>query len=215
MSTWGIVVAGGTGSRFGAAKQFEAIAGARLVDRAVAATASACDEVVVVVPGGFAWDGAPVSAAVTGGATRSASVRAGLAVIPASATIVVVHDAARPLAAPEVFSAVIEAVQAGADAAVPALPVPDTVKRVNGDRVVETVARDGLVAVQTPQAFRVEALRAAHAAGGDATDDAALIEASGGRVVVVPGEPTNLKVTTAGDLAIAAALVGDASRERS
>jgi 2-C-methyl-D-erythritol 4-phosphate cytidylyltransferase len=215
VSTWGIVVAGGTGSRFGTAKQFESIAGARLVDRAVDTAASACDEVVVVVPDGFAWDGAPVSAAVVGGASRSSSVRAGLAAVAASATIVVVHDAARPLASSALFDAVISAVVSGADAAVPALPVPDTVKRVDGDRVVETVARDALVAVQTPQAFRADALRAAHASGANATDDAALIEAAGGRVVIVPGEPANLKVTTPADLVAAAALVAGASRERS
>jgi 2-C-methyl-D-erythritol 4-phosphate cytidylyltransferase len=215
VSTWGIVVAGGTGSRFGTAKQFESIAGARLVDRAVDTAANACDEVVVVVPDGFAWDGAPVSATVVGGASRSSSVRAGLAAVAASATIVVVHDAARPLASSALFDAVISAVVSGADAAVPALPVPDTVKRVDGDRVVETVARDALVAVQTPQAFRADALRAAHASGANATDDAALIEAAGGRVVIVPGEPANLKVTTPADLVAAAALVAGASRERS
>jgi 2-C-methyl-D-erythritol 4-phosphate cytidylyltransferase len=215
VSTWGIVVAGGTGSRFGTAKQFESIAGSRLVDRAIEAAAAACEEVVVVLPDGVTWDGAPVSAAVVGGPSRSASVRAGLAVVPSTATIVVVHDAARPLASRALFDAVIDAARRSADAAVPALPVPDTVKRIDGDRVVETVARDGLVAVQTPQAFRADALRAAHAANDDATDDAALIEASGGRVVVVPGEPANLKVTTPDDLAIVAALVAGASNERS
>jgi 2-C-methyl-D-erythritol 4-phosphate cytidylyltransferase len=213
VSTWGIVVAGGTGSRFGTAKQFESIAGIRLVDRAVEATAAACDGVVVVLPDAFAWDGAPVSAAVVGGASRSASVRAGLAATPASARVVVVHDAARPLASPELFAAVIAAVESGADAAVPALPVPDTVKRVSGDRVVETVSRDGLVAVQTPQAFRADALRAAHAAARDATDDAALVEAAGGNVVVVPGDPRNFKITTPADLAVAAALLIPSSEE--
>jgi 2-C-methyl-D-erythritol 4-phosphate cytidylyltransferase len=215
VSTWGIVVAGGAGSRFGTAKQFESIAGARLVDRAVETATGACDEVVVVVPEGFAWDGAPVSAAVVGGASRSASVRAGLAEVPTSASILVVHDAARPLATPALFDAVIRAVRSGADAAVPALPVSDTVKRVDGDRVVETVARDGLVAVQTPQAFRADRLRAAHATGADASDDAALIEAGGGQVVIVPGEAANLKVTTPADLAAATALVAGASWERS
>jgi 2-C-methyl-D-erythritol 4-phosphate cytidylyltransferase len=215
VSTWGIVVAGGTGTRFGTAKQFESIAGARLVDRAVEATAAACDEVVVVLPDAYTWDGASVAAAVVGGATRSASVRAGLTAIASSATIVVVHDAARPLASPALFDAVIGAVRRGADAAVPAVPVPDTVKRVDGDEVVETVSRDGLVAVQTPQAFRAEALRAAHAAGTDATDDAALIEATHGRVVIVPGDRANLKVTTPSDLVMAAAILGATLREHS
>jgi 2-C-methyl-D-erythritol 4-phosphate cytidylyltransferase len=214
VSTWGIVVAGGAGNRFGTVKQFESIGGARLVDRAVEATAATCDEVVVVLPVEFAWDGQPVSAAVAGETTRSASVRAGLAAVAASATIVVVHDAARPLASTDLFASVIDAVRSGADAAVPSLPVPDTVKRVEGDHVLETVSRDGLVTVQTPQAFRARALRAAHATGDEATDDAALIEAAGGRVVVVPGDPANVKVTTPADLAVAAALLA-AARERS
>lgn len=196
-------------------KQFESVAGARLVDRAVDATAAACDEVVVVLPDGFGWDGAPVSAAVVGGASRSASVRAGLAAVADSASIVVVHDAARPLASPELFASVIAAVRSGADAAVPALPVPDTLKRVDGDRVVETVARDELVAVQTPQAFRADALRVAHATAAHATDDAAMIEAAGGYVVAVAGEPANLKVTTPADLAIAAALITGTAQEHS
>jgi 2-C-methyl-D-erythritol 4-phosphate cytidylyltransferase len=214
VSTWGIVVAGGSGTRFGVPKQFETVGGTRLVDRAVHTAAIACDEVVVVLPDGVDWDGPPVAAAVPGGATRSASVRAGLDAVPGSAAVVVVHDAARPLASPALFDAVIGAVQAGADAAVPALPVPDTVKRVEGERVVETITRDGLVAVQTPQAFRADALRAAHRTGDDATDDAALIEASGGSVVVVPGAPANLKVTTPADLVVASALCVDAPGER-
>ncbi len=204
MDTCGIVVAAGTGSRFGVPKQFETVAGARLVDRAVDAVADACDDVVLVLPAGVAWDGRPVAASVPGGSTRSASVRAGLDAVAGSAGVVVVHDAARPLASPALFEAVIGAVRAGADAAVPGLPISDTVKRVDGDHVVETIARDALVAVQTPQAFRSDALRAAHAGGGDATDDAALVEAAGGRVVVVPGEPRNLKVTTPADLVVAA-----------
>ncbi|MDQ6852903.1 MAG: 2-C-methyl-D-erythritol 4-phosphate cytidylyltransferase [Actinomycetota bacterium] len=215
MSTWGVVVAGGTGTRFGTAKQFESIAGTRLVDRAVETTAAACDEVVVVLPDAFTWDGPPVAAAVVGGATRSASVRAGLAAVAPSATIVVVHDAARPLASPALFEAVIGAVRRGADAAVPAVPVPDTVKRVDRDEVVETVARDELVVVQTPQAFRADALRAAHTGGADATDDAALIEAADGRVVIVPGERANLKVTTPADLVMAAAILTGTLREHS
>lgn len=148
-----------------------------------------------------------MAAAVAGGATRSDSVRAGLAKVPAEAAIVVVHDAARPLAAGSLFAAVIDAVRAGADGAVPGLPVPDTLKRVDRDRVVATVDRDGLVAVQTPQAFRAAVLRAAHSAGGDATDDAALVEAAGGTVVVVPGDPANVKVTTPEDLAWAASFI--------
>ena len=98
--------------------------------------------------------------------------------------------------------------------AVPGLPISDTVKRVDGIHVVETIARDELVAVQTPQAFRTDALRAAHTASGEATDDAALVEAAGGRVVVVPGDPRNLKITTPADLVVAAALLVAASEEQ-
>ena len=200
-------MAAGRGDRFGAAKQFAEVGGERLVDRAVDACRAVCDEVVVVLPAGMEWSGSPVDAVVPGGAARSDSVRAGLGALRRDAEIVIVHDAARPLASRALFDAVIDAVRAGADAAVPGVAVADTLKRVDGARVVETVDRDGLVAVQTPQAFRAEALRAAHAGGGDATDDAALVEAAGGTVVVVPGEVTNFKVTEPADLERAAALL--------
>jgi 2-C-methyl-D-erythritol 4-phosphate cytidylyltransferase len=205
--TSAVVVAAGLGARFGAPKQFLAAGGARLVDHAVAAAGAACDEVILVLPPDRPWDGAAVAAAVTGGATRAASVRAGLAAADPGTDIVVVHDAARALATSALFELVIDAVRAGADGAVPALPVADTLKRVEGDRVVDTVERTGLVAVQTPQAFRAECLRAAHAAEGDATDDAALVEAAGGTVVVVAGDPRNVKVTTVADLAVVEALL--------
>lgn len=202
-----VVVAAGRGDRFGEAKQFLVLDGERLVDRAVAACAAVCDEVVVVLPAGVEWDGAPVAAAVVGGATRSASVRAGLDALRRDPEVVLVHDAARPLATPALFRSVIAAVRAGADAAVPGVAVADTLKRVVGTRVVETVDRDALVAVQTPQAFRAAALRAAHRNAGDATDDAALVEAAGGTVVVVPGEATNFKVTEPADLERATAVL--------
>ena len=210
-----VVVAAGRGDRFGAAKQFLVLDGTRLVDRAVAACAAVCDAVVVVLPAGEDWTGPPVAAAVPGGATRSASVRAGLAALEASGAdidVVLVHDAARPLASRALFDAVIAAVRAGADAVVPGVAVADTLKRVDGDRVVSTVDRDSVVAVQTPQGFRAAALRAAHAAGGDATDDAALVEAAGGTVVWVPGEATNFKVTEPADLERAAAVLAGEGR---
>jgi 2-C-methyl-D-erythritol 4-phosphate cytidylyltransferase len=162
---------------------------------------------VLVVPDAREWEGAEVAALTTGGATRAESVRAGLAAVPATAEIVVVHDAARPLATVDLFGAVIGAVRGGADGAVPGLALADTLKRVEDVRVTATVDRVGLVTVQTPQAFDAATLRAAHASGGDATDDAALVEAIGGTVVVVPGDPRNLKVTGPADLMIAAALL--------
>jgi 2-C-methyl-D-erythritol 4-phosphate cytidylyltransferase len=202
-----VVVAAGRGDRFGAAKQFLVLDGLRLVDHAVATAAAVTDEVVVVLPEGFTWDGAPVRATAVGGLTRSESVRAGLAEISPDVEIVVVHDAARPLAMADAFAAVIDAVRRGADGAVPAVPISDTIKRVDGARVAETVDRDALVAVQTPQAFRASSLRAAHACPGEATDDAALVEAAGGCVVTVPGDVENFKVTTPLDLDLAAVVL--------
>jgi 2-C-methyl-D-erythritol 4-phosphate cytidylyltransferase len=207
VEVWTIVLAAGAGTRFGGAKQFGRLGERRVVDLAVETAASCSDGVVVVVPPEHRWTGSSVHAAVAGGATRSASVRAGLASVPETAEVILVHDAARPLASRSLFDAVIAAVAGGAEGAVPALPVTDTIKRVAEGRVVETVARSDLVTVQTPQAFRAEALRRAHAGGGDDTDDAALVEAAGGTVVVVPGEESNLKVTTAVDLDRAAGMV--------
>jgi 2-C-methyl-D-erythritol 4-phosphate cytidylyltransferase len=212
VSVWGIVVAGGRGSRFGAAKQFARLGGATVLERSIATTALVCDGVVVALPPESGWQPAPPVEAVAGGATRAESVRAALVAVPADADIIVVHDAARPLASPLLFATVIASVRAGADAAVPALAVTDTVKRVDGARVVETVPRDGLVVVQTPQAFRAEVLRRAHSTASldeQASDDAMLVERSGGVVHVVAGEARNLKITVPDDLEIAASLIAD------
>ena len=221
MSVWAIVVAAGRGERFGAPddgttlprKQFVELAGTSVVTRAARAAHAACEGVVLVLPAdvvadspGIA-DGVEVDAVVAGGATRAESVRAGLAAVPTGTEIVVVHDAARPLASPELFARVIDAVRNGAAAAVPGLPVTDTVKRVAGDHVEATVPRERLVTVQTPQAFRADVLVAAHRGAPDASDDAALVEQAGGRVTVVPGDPRNLKITAPFDLVVADALV--------
>lgn len=209
-SVWAIVVAAGSGSRFGAdrPKQYLGLGGRRVIDWSVDAARAAVDGVVLVVAPDRADDPEPsVDAVVVGGDTRSASVRAGLAALPEDCDIVVVHDGARPLATPVLFAAAVGAVRAGADGAIPGVPVTDTIKRVAGTTVVETLDRGALVAVQTPQAFRVEALRRAHASGADATDDAALIELGGGTVVVVPGEPDNTKLTHARDLPAVAAVL--------
>jgi 2-C-methyl-D-erythritol 4-phosphate cytidylyltransferase len=195
---WTIVVAGGTGSRIGRAKQYEQVGSRRVVDHAADTARAASDGVVLVVPPADA----SAEGGVAGGETRSDSVRAGLAEVPESATIICVHDAARPFASSQLFAAVIDAVRNGADAAVPGVAVTDTIKRIDPDDVVvETPPRAALVAVQTPQAFRAAVLRAAHASGRDATDDAALVELSGGRVVVVAGEQNNRKITHLEDLA--------------
>ncbi len=207
MQTWAIVVAAGDGARFGGAKQFARLGGSTVLDRAVGTARESCDGVVVVLATGASWDVPAGVRTATGGATRSESVRAGLACVPETADVVVVHDAARPLASRGLFASVIGAIRAGADAAVPALPVVDTLKRVRDRDVVETVSREGLVAVQTPQAFRAVVLRAAHARDGIDTDDAALVEARGGKVVVVEGERRNLKLTRADDLELAQTLI--------
>jgi len=207
-------VAGGSGSRFGGPKQFAELRGRTLMDWSLAAARAVADGVVLVVPADAVADArlAPCAAAadavVAGGPRRADSVRAGLAAVPEEAAVIVVHDGARPLATPALFAAVVAAVADGADAAVPGLAVADTLKRVEEDVVRATEPRQGLVAVQTPQAFRAEVLRRAHAAGDDATDDAALVEALGATVRVVPGERRNLKVTDRLDLEVADALAG-------
>jgi 2-C-methyl-D-erythritol 4-phosphate cytidylyltransferase len=203
-SVWAIVVAAGSGSRFGAPKQFEPLGGRRVLDWSLDAARTVSDGVVVVLPPPSVSAGEPAADAVTaGGDTRSASVRAGLALVPEEADVVVVHDGARPLAGPDLFAAVVAAVRAGADAAVPGVAPADTLRWRTGG----VADRDGLVAVQTPQAFRAAALRAAHVGEPEATDDASLVEAAGGKVVVVDGSPGNLKITNPSDLAVAEALL--------
>lgn len=198
---WTVVVGAGRGSRFGGLKQYEEIGGSRIIDRSVSMARSAGSQVIVVVPG----DDAEREGGVAGGESRAASVRAGLAAVPAEAEIICVHDAARPFATVELFERVIAAVRAGADGAVPGVPVSDTIKvvrTVDGElEVSSTPDRSTLIAVQTPQAFRADVLRAAHAGGAEGTDDASLVEIAGGRVVIVEGEATNRKITTAEDLA--------------
>ena len=201
-----IVVAAGQGRRFGQPKQFAALGGRPVVEWSLEASRAVARGVVAVVPESFLGSpgvGKGADRVISGGPTRASSVRRGLAAVPENAEVIVVHDAARPLASRELFRAVVDAVVAGADGAIPVLAVADTVKRVRGSRVVETLDRADLVVVQTPQAFRAEALRRAHTDEPEATDDAALLEALGLSVVVVPGEYHNLKLTSPDDLATA------------
>lgn len=145
-------------------------------------------------------------AVVTGGETRQASVRHGLAALPPEYDTVVCHDVARPLATPELFRAVLARLEE-ADGVVPVVPIPDTVKRLEMGRVRRTIPRKGLAAAQTPQAFRREALEEAHeaarATGAAATDDAALLERGRYRLVAVRGETDNVKVTRPEDVGYA------------
>ena len=215
---WSIVVAGGSGQRFGDLKQFAPLGGRPVVEWAIEACRPHSDGVVLVVPvkavevprqGAHGAD-----VVVVGGSTRSESVRRGLDAVPAQADIIVVHDAARPLAPASLFAAVLGALhEEGVTGAVPGLAPSDTIKAVDRSmNVTTTLDRTTLVAVQTPQAFRAAALRAAHehAVQRDnvaATDDAALVEAIGACIRVVPGEPGNLKITTPDDLVTAERLL--------
>jgi len=217
---WTIVLAAGSGRRYGAhLKQYEMLGGERVINRSLATCRAAADHVVVVLAAGEEATGEQLLASgaadafVIGGAERSDSVRSALAVVDGEAAVIVVHDAARPLASAALHEAVVAAVHAGADAAIPAVPVVDTIKRVHtdsaGELVVDaTLDRSELMAVQTPQAFRADVLHRAHAAVTDATDDAALVEKMGGRVVIVAGETTNIKITGPDDLAVASVLLG-------
>ena len=223
-------MAGGSGRRFGQLKQYALLGGRPVLEWAVSACRTCSAGVVLVVPDStHSADGADgadrdshgADVVVTGGATRADSVRCGLAAVPDDAEVVVVHDAARPLASPALFIAVIAAVtDGGADGAVPGVAPSDTIKVVDeSGRVTNTIDRTTLVAVQTPQAFRAVLLRRAHdealpaespPAGAPATDDAMLVEALGGTVQVVPGEPGNVKITDPGDLEVAERLLAEA-----
>lgn len=209
MRVWIVIVAAGSGTRFGGPKQYELLGSSRIIDRSIA-TASRITAHVVVVVGSADVEAIrrelgtrPEIVVVAGGPSRSASVRNGLVAVPDDAEVVVVHDAARPLASVALFQNVIAAVEGGADAVVPGVAVADSLRRIEGG----IVDRNGVVAVQTPQAFRLDALRRAHRDEADASDDATLVEMIGGKVVIVPGETTNFKITTAHDLAVARMLV--------
>lgn len=199
-SVWVVVVAAGSGRRYGAEKQFEQVAGQRMVDWSVSAARSVADGVVLVVPPGSAAEEASGDAVVPGGDSRSQSVRAGLAAVPDDAGVILVHDAARPMASHALFRAVTDAVLAGADVAVPVVPMFDTVC----DEAGLPVDRDALKVVQTPQGFAADVLRRVHATQPEATDDASLVIGSGGRLRLVQGERWNIKVTEPDDLAVAA-----------
>jgi 2-C-methyl-D-erythritol 4-phosphate cytidylyltransferase len=213
VSVWAVLAAAGRGEQFGGDRPK---AFARLGDLPLLAEplrrldeSEWVDGIVVAAPPG--WEepsivlaeelgAGKVSAVVTGGETRAGSVRAALAAVPDDALVVLVHDAARPLVSDALLGRVLAPLSDGYDGAVPALPVADTIKRVRDGVVIETLERSELVACQTPQAFRAAALRAA--AAGEGTDCASLVEARGGRIRTVEGDPRLLKVTSPQDLAL-------------
>ncbi|HEY5693301.1 MAG TPA: 2-C-methyl-D-erythritol 4-phosphate cytidylyltransferase [Gaiellaceae bacterium] len=219
MSVWAILVAAGRGERLGLdrPKAFAKLGDEPLLAEPLRRLDASpwVDAIVLVAPPG--WEEPAillaeeegcdkVRACVTGGETRSDSVRAGLAEVPAEALVVLVHDAARPLLSDDVVERVLAPLSEGWDGVVPGLPVGDTLKRAGSDGdVQETVSRDGLWAIQTPQAFTAEALRRAQEEGAEATDCAGLVEAAGGRVKIVEGDPRLLKVTSPADLETVAA----------
>ncbi|MCL1593844.1 MAG: 2-C-methyl-D-erythritol 4-phosphate cytidylyltransferase [Actinomycetia bacterium] len=199
MRTAAVIVAAGSGTRFGRPKHNALLAGVELWQRSVDAfIAAGTDQIVVVgdVPGGLA-----------GGPRRRDSVAIGLAAFAPDTEWVLIHDAARPLITAELIARVRERSLVGdVDGVIPAIPVTDTIKHVDGETVLTTVDRSTLVSVQTPQAFRLSVLREAHSADQlDATDDAAMVERQGGTVVQVMGDPMNFKITVPDDLVLATA----------
>ena len=224
MSVWAVLAAAGRGERLGSdrPKAFARLGGRPLLAEPLERLESSdwIERIVIAAPPG--WEepsilvaeelaATKVNSAVTGGETRSESVRLALEDVPEDAAVVLVHDAARPLLPEDVIERVLAPLSEGWDGVVPALAVSDTVKRVEGERVLETLRRDDLVAVQTPQAFLADVLR--RAVSGDvsaATDCASLVEAGGGRVRWVEGDPRLVKVTDPADLALVESWLGEA-----
>jgi 2-C-methyl-D-erythritol 4-phosphate cytidylyltransferase len=219
VSVWAILVAAGSGDRLGEdrpkafvrlgervllAEPLERLEASDWIDAIVVAAPPEWEEPAILLAEELG--AGKVNAVVTGGPTRAESVRIALAEVPEDAAVVLVHDAARPLLVDEVIERVLAKLSEGFDGSVPGLPLVDTVKRVERDTVVETVAREGLVAVQTPQAFVAPVLKAAAAGdgAGSTTDCASLVEANGGRIAVVEGDPRLHKVTTPADLELVA-----------
>ena len=225
-TTWAILVAAGSGSRLGGdrPKAFVGLAGRPLLAESLERLdlSDWIDAIVVAAPPD--WEeptillaeelvASKVAAVVIGGATRAESVYNALAEVADDALVVLVHDAARPLVDDAILERLLGGLAEGVDGVVPSLPVSDTVKRIERGRVVETVSREGLVTVQTPQAFLADRLRSAYAGDlTDATDCASLLERIGGRIGVVEGDPRLVKVTTADDLALVERLLGAESR---
>jgi len=228
LSVWAVLAAAGRGERLEAdrPKAFAQLDGRPLLAESLQRLEASAwiDSIVVVAPPG--WEepvillaeelgAGKVVASVAGGESRAVSVRIGVAEVADDAAVILVHDAARPLVSDLVVERLIGALNEGWDGAVPGLALPDTVKRVRDSAVVETLPRDELRGVQTPQAFVATLLRAAVAGGDEATDCSSLVEARGGRVTVVEGDPRLLKVTTAHDLALVESWLGGSGCEAS
>jgi 2-C-methyl-D-erythritol 4-phosphate cytidylyltransferase/2-C-methyl-D-erythritol 2,4-cyclodiphosphate synthase len=211
-----IIAAAGSGERFGASipKALIQLGDRTLLEHSISALSSVADQIVVTAPAGYedqirALVGTEITV-VTGGATRSESVRLGLAAIT-SADFVLVHDAARALASRELAARVVASLRAGEVAVIPALPEVDTVKVIDAQGyVTSTPDRASLRRVQTPQGFTYAVLKSAHQNSADATDDAVLVAEAGHKVRVIDGEERAIKITTPSDLATALQFMGDA-----
>jgi 2-C-methyl-D-erythritol 4-phosphate cytidylyltransferase len=221
VAVWAVLAAAGRGERLGGdrPKAFAKLRERPLLAESLERLESSgwIDAIVIVAPPGWEEPSILVAeelactkvvACASGGETRAESVRAGVAEVGSDASVIAVHDAARPVLPDEVLERVLTALNEGWDGAVPALPLADTIKRVRGGQIVETLPREELAAAQTPQAFLAPVLRAALAGEiVDATDCAALVEARGGRVTTVPGDPRLLKVTDEADLELVASFL--------
>ena len=222
MSVWAVLAAAGRGDRLGVdrPKAFAALGGRPMLAESLERLEASgwIDSIVIVAPPD--WEEpvillaeelgcGKVVASVAGGESRADSVRIGVGEVADDAAVILVHDAARPLVTEEVVDRVLTPLNEGWDGAVPGLPLVDTVKRVHDDAVEETLRREELVTVQTPQAFVASVFREAMGGSGDATDCSSFVEARGGRVKVVLGDPRLLKVTTAEDLALVESWLGE------
>jgi 2-C-methyl-D-erythritol 4-phosphate cytidylyltransferase len=215
LSVWAVLAAAGKGERLGLdrPKAFAKLNERALIEEVLERLDGSewIEGIVVAAPPG--WEepcilaaeevaATKVAGAVTGADSRTASVRAAVKQIPSDAAVILVHDAARPLVSDDVIERVVRGLEGGWDGAVPVLPLTDTVKRVDGEAVVETIDREQLAAAQTPQAFVADTLRRALGSADEASDCAALVEARGGRVRAVEGDPRLVKITDATDLAL-------------
>ncbi len=212
--SWAIVLAAGGGTRFGGPKQFADLAGRPMLEHTVRSASTVCDDVVVVLPAGDMdrWTAPAGVLVVSGGATRAQSVRAGLAVVPSLAAVIVVADAAHPLATPALYRMLVDTVLAGADAAIPGHHLSEVVKEITITETATTgtvveagrsLPRETHRLIQMPHAFAAGWLRDAHASATEAVEDAEMVAAAGARVIVVDGEPANIHVTTPEELALA------------
>lgn len=216
-----IIAAAGSGERFGATlpKALISLGNRTLIEHAVAALAPIASEIVICAPAGYEKQiqelvGNEITV-VTGGTTRAQSVRAGIAALTGNNKYVLVHDAARALATTKLAERVLVALENGASAVIPGLELIDTVKSVDvNGHVTATPDRTTLRRVQTPQGFDLEILKKAHASGAEATDDGALVEAIGEKVLIIKGEEQALKITTPSDLATAISMLGTSSEFR-